>query len=408
MYLLSKPISSFTFSDIVQFCETTPVEGTQLDFKKSYPAKDGLKKHFAAFSNSRGGVIVLGVEEDEKSGLPRSWPGIDVDNKLMERIHQSAKSVDPLPRYDVVHTDAVNGKSFVLIRIYEGDNTPYYVQNDAHLHVRTGNVTKPIDDASPDTIELLFGKREKASRTRTALLSLADQIFDAQMNEASRASGHGFPLTSPRQFTNTGGELNAYILPYYPAGPLTTPRDLLNFASTHPISTRGGDRFPRAGMTPIPDGTAYLYYDIKSYHYWSEQVHASGLVYMLIPPGSKLTTGDRCLDLGIIANRLYVMLKWASQFYDHVGYHGSLVGRISLNKVRGYQVTSVGGSEYGRCTALLDYYEWYFEVDTDTVRKLSTDLDWFIKLVGRISWAIGIQADVGSQLRTLFANPALF
>jgi len=182
MKLLSMPIDKFSFDDIVEFCETKQVEGIQLDYKLNLTSKkDGLAKHFASFSNCRGGVIIIGVEEDERTGLPKSWNGIEVDGKLMERIHQYAANVDPIPDYEVVHTDAKNGKSFVLIRIYEGLNTPYYVHNDAHLYVRTGNITKLIDDASPDLIELLFGKRKAASEARRMALTMSEQLFDAQM-----------------------------------------------------------------------------------------------------------------------------------------------------------------------------------------------------------------------------------
>ena len=107
-----------------------------------------LPKHFASFSNTRGGLIIVGVEEDDK-GLPVKWEGVKNEGKLIDRVHQNASNIDPIPNYETCITDEKNGRVFLLIRIFEGDQTPYYVQNDSNIWVRTGNISKPIDIASP-------------------------------------------------------------------------------------------------------------------------------------------------------------------------------------------------------------------------------------------------------------------
>ncbi len=128
MYILNKPIETFGFDDIAAFCEEGHIEGIQLDYKRELP-KD-LAKHFAAFSNTRGGVIIAGVDEDKEAGAPKTWDGVENEGKLVERVYQYAANVEPLPSLRVHPTDERNGKVFLLIRIFEGDRTPYYVQNE--------------------------------------------------------------------------------------------------------------------------------------------------------------------------------------------------------------------------------------------------------------------------------------
>lgn len=126
MDILNKPNSINTFQDIVDFCKQGEREGYELDYKQDLPP-GGLSKHFAAFSNTRGGLIIIGVEEDKTTGIPKAWAGIDAKAQSIETIHQWASNVTPIPRYEVHATDIQKGKFFILIRILEGDRTPYYV-----------------------------------------------------------------------------------------------------------------------------------------------------------------------------------------------------------------------------------------------------------------------------------------
>src|SRR5829696_7959051 len=158
MKILTTLIRELTFNDVAAFCAEKHVEGIQIDYKQDFPQK-GLAKQFAAFSNTRGGIIIVGVEEDSKTGVPLKWEGIPNQGKLIDRVHQFAANVEPAPDYDVCVTDESNGNVFLLIRIFEGDRTPYYVQNDSNIYVRTGNIINLVDIASPEAQSLLFGKR---------------------------------------------------------------------------------------------------------------------------------------------------------------------------------------------------------------------------------------------------------
>lgn len=133
--LLVRDIHDITYSDVVEFCEQKVLESVQLDYKLNIP-KD-LAKHFATFSNTQGGLIIIGVGEDAQ-GFPTTYNGVPNDGKLVDRVHQFAANVTPLPTYDVCTTGEQNGNVFILVRIDEGAATPYNTLNDPTVWIRTG------------------------------------------------------------------------------------------------------------------------------------------------------------------------------------------------------------------------------------------------------------------------------
>ena len=121
--LLARNIHDITYDDVVEFCKQKVLEGVQLDYKLNIP-KD-LAKHFATFSNTLGSLIIIGIGEDDK-GLPTTCDGVPNNGKLVDRIHQFAANVTPLPTYDICTTDEQNGNVFILVRIDEGAATPIH------------------------------------------------------------------------------------------------------------------------------------------------------------------------------------------------------------------------------------------------------------------------------------------
>lgn len=181
--LFTTDLKQVTHADVVEFCGRKEKEGIQFDYKKELSS---LAKDFAAFSNTRGGVILIGVDEDKESGFPIAWDGVDCDKRLLEQIDQWATTVQPLPRYVTHMTDEVGGKAFIIVKILEGDKPPYYVNNNSHLWVRTGVISNPIDMAKPDYVELLYNKRRDAGKLRQQNMDLADDVFNSYLRQGER------------------------------------------------------------------------------------------------------------------------------------------------------------------------------------------------------------------------------
>ncbi|MBZ9572486.1 ATP-binding protein [Patescibacteria group bacterium] len=68
--LFTKEITKITYQDVVEFCNQRIAESINLDYKKDFPRD--LEKSISAFANTTGGLIIIGVEEeDSKPKLPK-------------------------------------------------------------------------------------------------------------------------------------------------------------------------------------------------------------------------------------------------------------------------------------------------------------------------------------------------
>lgn len=120
-------------------------ESQFLDFKREQP--QSLAKHLAAFSNSRGGWLVFGVNdpEDRTSGAIARGLNLIECTALIDAIAQAGlNKVDPI----IVPTNAFRaypeGKLVVLYRIDRSIVRPHRVSGK--IYVRVGATSQPITD----------------------------------------------------------------------------------------------------------------------------------------------------------------------------------------------------------------------------------------------------------------------
>jgi Putative DNA-binding domain len=417
MNILNNPINTFSFSDIAQFCEEGLIEGVQLDYKRELPAK-GLAKHFASFSNTRGGVLIIGVEEDSKTGKPVAWEGISSDAKLVDRIHQYATSVEPRPAYDVHVTDKKQEKVFILVRVFEGDRTPYYVQNDANLYIRTGNITDPISLASPEAAELLFGKKTKADLVRENYVLRTVEIFKAATKRADKErlqaiaiekekwkreqqpeSKGGFSTSLPTDPLGTNSAMCSILLqPFFPKAVLTTPQEILAKADKFRVTGRYQERFPGLNLKPIQDGVLVYEWGRTGY-ILCHQLYATGLLYDTANVLRIMEGGIKAIQLTAVATQLVMFLRVASNLFQLFNYQGGLKGFLRLENIEGAFIYPVLPEGYqlrpfffeDNKGALLSKYEWELDLDTTLLHDPMSRQIFFIEKITELYWTLGYE-----------------
>lgn len=416
MDLLFKPPSSFGFDDIVAFCQEGHREGWQLDYKQLMPAK-GLSKLFAAFSNTRGGVIIIGVEEDKIKGVPVKWEGVANDVKLVEKIHQSATNVEPLPHYDVHVTDEKNGKVFILVRIFEGDQTPYYVHNDANIWVRTGDISNPVSLASPEAAELLFGKREKAHLARLNYAKRTKEVYVAALARSDRERerliaeerdkqkrfqqkvGVDNPYQSQYTSQKMGTSVSMFkilLQPHYPHRALAKPEDIKN--KLPDLRIRGyhfGD-FPTLELEAIPDGVMMFEANYGDGSIRTGQFFANGTIYRADDVVRfNQETKEMTVMLYWLGAAFYQTLLFAQKYYQFLGYQGTIEGEISIDDVQGHTVRTIHTQKFGSDfferyhASLLPSHQWPISLDTATLNRDDLLPRVFNEKMNEIYWSFG-------------------
>lgn len=417
MNILNIGFDEITFEMVEEHCISGHPEGIQLDYKEEYPSKD-LSKLISAFSNTRGGTIIVGVKENRQSGLPEKWIGIEQDAKIIERVHQQALSVTPLPKYHVRFTNIKDTKVFLILRVDEGDSTPYYVKNDSNIWTRTGNIRNPVEIATPEWQELLYRKRGTAEKARKNYLTLANTVFDhALLLEDRRRLGLIAETVKkgdgsekqyyPKQLGTDVEWCSLYIQPYFPRQEIIKPKDLLD--KLHDLRhSNNYAEYPNSSARThtIPEGVYIISHSFDG-SVDCQQLYSSGLLFhrfdILRPNGE---SGRPTVYLSHLLSNYIQLIQVANNLYQMCGYQGQIKTRIELNLTRD-NIQIVGLSQGDPFfwdhykDVLLPKYEWDFSFDTVLIndqKELATKI---IEITKNIHWDLGF-SDVNQVLINKF------
>lgn len=173
----SVPFDNIAEANLHKLKEDEVSEGYQFEFKRESP-KAGVGKSVAAFANTHGGYLLIGVEADRTRNVITDIPGIQVEDGLHEKAkNQVVSSVNPVPLFRTRVVPLSDTQRCVLImEVPESSNPPHFTK-DGRVYVRTPTGSDPIPESNRYEVEKLFGK---AQRTR----ELAEQLIDIKLAEA--------------------------------------------------------------------------------------------------------------------------------------------------------------------------------------------------------------------------------
>jgi len=126
-------------------------EGVQLDFKQSITNQMKISKTMAAFANTTGGKLVIGISDN------RQVIGIDADEEMFMVEEANRKHISPpidfsFEIYEINHIDEEKLKDELLILIVsipESLHKPHYIQGSNLIntfYIRKGDKSLPYTD----------------------------------------------------------------------------------------------------------------------------------------------------------------------------------------------------------------------------------------------------------------------
>jgi ATP-dependent DNA helicase RecG len=115
----------------------TQGENNSVEFKSAGISADSLAKEIVAFSNTYGGHILIGVEDDG------SISGIDLEEKNWEEwiANISQDSVNPALSNFQFDIKQIDNKSIICLYIEKGKLKPYYTNKNQYF-VRVGSTNR--------------------------------------------------------------------------------------------------------------------------------------------------------------------------------------------------------------------------------------------------------------------------
>lgn len=111
-------------------------ENSQVEFKKRINKE--LTSEICAFLNSQGGLIILGVDDNN------TVIGLSIDNTTRSKLEASISAINPRPEYEIIETKHED-KNIIIIDCKEGKNKPYIVSGS--IYVRYGANSQKLTTA---------------------------------------------------------------------------------------------------------------------------------------------------------------------------------------------------------------------------------------------------------------------
>ena len=155
----NKPWEKLRFLDIEKLLSSLDEENFFFEFKSDNESPAKLAKEISAFSNTFGGYVLLGINDDKTISGCSQW----TEQRVHTTIHDS---ITPTPNFDVKKLKKGN-VTILIIKIEEGTMPPY-ITNKGQIYERVSSGSFPIKNS--EKLTQLYNKR------RDQLIRLKDKI----------------------------------------------------------------------------------------------------------------------------------------------------------------------------------------------------------------------------------------
>jgi hypothetical protein len=181
--LYNLPIQEISYEMIEAFCQLEREEDIDLDYKSDWPSD--LDKILCAFANTQGGIVLIGVEEENKTRRPKCPPMGVVGTE--EALRQKALNIafdrvypPIIPEVQVCALPESEGRSVVVIRVTPTRHM-HAVDRRRKVYIRTADHNRSYELASISDLEWLWSQREKDSVYRDEILSAASSRAESDL-----------------------------------------------------------------------------------------------------------------------------------------------------------------------------------------------------------------------------------
>lgn len=167
--------SKMSLGDLKRLVKTG--EGTFLEFKRTISSPGKIARELAAFANTKGGTLLIGVDDD------KSLVGVDSYYEQEFLLSQSLNEMCVPALAASVEVVPFHKKEIVLVRVEESDNKPVYVSDKGRKTVYVRDKDQSVR-ASFEKMQLL--RKKKRSNGITFAYGPDEQKLFRYLNEYDR------------------------------------------------------------------------------------------------------------------------------------------------------------------------------------------------------------------------------
>lgn len=390
--IYSKDINTIEWNDVVEFCNQRVQENATLDYKKNFP--NNLQKTIAAFANTMGGIILIGIDEDDENKPKLPIDGIPFERGISERIMNIIlTNISPpiIPEIQI----CVNGeksKAVALIRIPQSNKTPHAINKNTEVYVRTGNRSDFEPRANVDKLFWLMDNRKESVDLRESLYQKANDRF------------YKFYAHPKNQVNKTQGnnsferlcKLTLILSTFYPEEIFCTPPEMNKVLSKIFIKDYFGtsEEFPitnsrfNSVMNQIGISTGLF---IDNHAYFTELNCFGTYYYTKFLFGKPIQNEDKLvysLRFNEIVARLDQFIKSANMFFTELGFNGLLHFSFSIEGMNGFSLR-VNNDNYSTLENKVYYEESFIKNQLSYEKKIL-----MLHAIRNLAWAYNLDMDM--------------
>lgn len=389
--LYTKQIEQITWEDILEFCNQKIPEGTTLDYKQDFPKN--LHKTIAAFANTIGGIILIGIEEDDDNKPILPLKGITFERGLSERVYNIVLTNVTPPTFPEINVckNSEGDKAIIVIRVHQSHQTPHAINDNTQVYLRTGNRNNFEVLAKIDEVFWLNNHRQKSLELREFLIKETEERFNKIIDINRKKI---IAERAATKFINPECWLKLIITPIFPKETFTSPPELKNKLENFFVFDyfQTSDEFPITESrfnNPFSQDSVILKAFWDTYAYYTEY-NVFGLFYyrqnLLEGFNSRDGEPKKIFRLNEVLARLDQFIDSAQKFYRVLGYNGYIRFIFSIQNPSEYALISPSG-QYTLTTFenKIDY-----QIDLSQQIFYENRIDIIFDCISRLTWAYNI------------------
>lgn len=337
--MFREPITEITFEKVEDFCKEELPEGIRFDYKEDFP-KD-LAKTIAAFANTYGGLILIGVEETDRSTPKLPIKGIPLQRGLNERVTAIAlRGIYPpvFPETKVCEFSAKGAgepdRAVVVIRVQESSDTPHAIENKTKVYIRVDKQDEPYGLAEVDQIIALASRRKEAVENRQRMIGNA---FERCWNVRRAIMGSKPTIESPSVGLTiiTTPHRTVSIVPLFPHESLTSLDSVYDIARE-----QDPDHYLHVGSPkPVQGGIIFEPYPTEDMFNYME-LNQQGLVFYLENLYEDTVEGySNSVWIERTIRVIGKVIEYALYCYENIGFWGLVKVELSLSNILGRRLS---------------------------------------------------------------------
>ncbi len=163
-------------------------ENDLVEFKRKFTSPEKIAKEMIAFANSKGGMILFGIDDD------KSIVGVESEKGELELISAAAKFYcEPELEYEW-EVLLLKGKDIVVVHIEESKMKPHRLISDEEPEENSKVYVRHRDQsiiASRETVKILKDTNVSAHPLKVSIGDIEKTLFD-YLNENEKITVKGF------------------------------------------------------------------------------------------------------------------------------------------------------------------------------------------------------------------------